>query len=83
MAATKEEKLLLALYHKESPHSDDIPLDPASVARAVGLSEKALKNSVNLLARANMLKKIGDQIVLTPHGRNMCQLLMRQQSNRT
>ena len=67
--ATKEEKFLVALYKMEKKIGLDKELKPLEAADSIGLSEKSMKNSINMLAQTNFLKKNGVFVHLTPQGR--------------
>ena len=53
------------------------PVNAVSVGAAVGMSAKSVKNTVNLLAQANFVKKLGDAIALTPQGLRLVETLKR------
>jgi hypothetical protein len=67
--ATKEEKFLVSLAFMEKTAGIDSQLNPLDAARPIGLSEKSMKNSINMLAQTNFLKKCGSFVQLTPQGR--------------
>jgi Mn-dependent DtxR family transcriptional regulator len=67
---TREERFLLALY--KDPSSSVVDL--ATIVKALALSEKQAKLTVNLLAGGDLLIKRQDGMVgLTEHGRKVAQ----------
>ena len=72
--ATKEEKFLIALSRLEK--QGEIDLNPLQAASSIGLSEKSMKNSINMLAQTNFLKKHGPFVQLTPQGRALVESLV-------
>ena len=67
--ATKEEKFLAALFKLEQKSTKDCVLDPRVAAGTVGLSDKSMRNSINMLAQINFLKKCNMNVQMTPQGR--------------
>jgi len=75
--ATKEEKFLAALFQMERKTALDCELNPLEAARTIGLSEKSMKNSINMLAQTNFLKKKGSSVSITPQGRELALSLLK------
>lgn len=74
--ATKEEKFLVALFQMEQKRTLDDELNPLEAACSIGLSEKSMKNSINMLAQTNFLQKRGSCVSLTPQGRSLALFLL-------
>jgi len=75
--ATKEEKFLVALFLMEQKVQMNDELKPIDAARSIGLSEKSMKNSINMLAQTNFLKKSGARVRLTLLGREFVKSFLK------
>lgn len=71
--ATKEEKFLAALLKQEQTKGLQVLLDPRHAARAIGLGDKAVVNTINILAGTNFIVKHGDMVQLTAQGRALAE----------
>lgn len=72
---TKEERFMLKLFDLSSGHIGEI-MDREKIARLVGISVNAVKNTVNLLAQANFIRKYGDkEIAMTSQGKELVERL--------
>ncbi len=67
---TKEENFLVRFAAMEDCERD---LAVEEVATRLQMNPKTLKNIVRMLAQANAIKKRGNSIRLTPHGRHLAE----------
>jgi predicted transcriptional regulator len=64
---TREELMLLHIYQINTSR-----IDTESLRKALNLSEKGLKQCLQLLFHGNFIRKIDDQCVqITEHGKNV------------
>lgn len=66
---TKDERFLLELYLLKLSGVDSI--DPYELGKKLSYSERQTKNIINWLAQANFIKKIENEITITPHGETL------------
>ncbi|MEC7838784.1 MAG: hypothetical protein VX777_01945 [Chlamydiota bacterium] len=72
---TKDERFLVALYEMAERDGDVFtPINRYTVAKSIGLQERATKTICRTLLQTNFIKKSGDtDIVLTPRGKSFVQ----------
>lgn len=75
---TKDELYLIKLYElAKASGSPANRKDAYVVGKVLGLTEKVVKPMIDLLARANFIKKVEEKdIALTPHGLKLVMQLL-------
>lgn len=80
MARTKDEKFIIATYEKGLKQGDIYGVQNRyEVGRSCGIAERGVNAICNQLARANFIRKLGEnEMVLTKNGEALALRLLRE-----
>lgn len=76
---TKEERFLIELYRKTIDlKNKEKTFDSFVLGKILGMSQRLIKTTIQILAQANFIKKLDNtKILLTEHGEKLVKSLLK------